>query len=299
MRDRLKKWGGQAWTGREDALVRRLYGRIPSRQIGLRLGRSKWSVQHRAKSLGIDAGRCLTPAQRRRVVELYPDHTTREIQEIIGRERHGQPADSTIRTIARCAGLRKCRRYSPRMRERVRQLNAEGLADSQIARRLRIDCVKSVWKMRTSLGLPRNDATLRKIHRRAYLKQMRVLGHPNLGAMRLELVRRFCRDKGWPEDLGLRHVQILELLGSVSGPLPRVEIARRIGAPIPANQRSLLKNGHNSSYLGDLQRLGLVVRLQRALTIHGRGKGRSRDLYTLAPKALDVIIRRNKRCATG
>lgn len=108
-------------------------------------------------------------------------------------------------------------------------------------------------------------------------RQCAKLGVKSLAEVRSLRIREVARDLGWPEHLCLRSVQILEALYQI-GPMTRKQIAVAIGVKWLGSRKTFSSNraeGH--SYLAELQRAGLVVRIESAIT--HKGKGNHQDLY--------------------
>ena len=73
------------WTKREDAIVRRDYGRIPTRELAEKLNRTKGAVQGRAGHLGLRVKRrsltAWTEKEDALLRRLEPTHTAEQIAE--------------------------------------------------------------------------------------------------------------------------------------------------------------------------------------------------------------------------
>lgn len=195
----------------------------------------------------------------------------------------------------------------------VRRLHRVGLNDAEIARRLggRFRDHRNVCTVRHKLGLPKNEEAIYAAQLRAIAAQRRRLGIKNSAELRSRAFRRFAVERGWPEGLRPREVQILEFLAVAGGPADRWTIAKAIGFNMNRcrgkyGQRALLSSGcsrrltidghpDRGSYLANLMVRGLVIDLGRRLKF-GPGKGQSRHVYTLSPAAIAVVTQRSRRC---
>lgn len=239
---------------------------------------------------------CYTAAEMDLVRRRYGELTAAELAARI----HGTPrAARLIYRLAHRIGLRKwpdCREHY----EPVRRLHAEGLTDADIASRLGLDR-RYVSTIRADrLRLPVNADAVRAAGRRAVAAQRRTLGIRSSGDLRRWAYRKFARERGWPEDLRPRAVQILELL-AVAGPLDRWQIAEGIGWNVGRSlkgkhgQRFLLaSNDPEGSYTAHLLKRGLVVYQIRSRSSGRQGIGRLPGLYMLSPAALDIVIGRTR-----
>ena len=114
------------------------------------------------------------------------------------------------------------RRYTEdkRLRDWVAYFALKGWLDQEIAdswngtRRTYRLCRRVVCDVRRALGLPANANNAR--HRakvaEATRRQLERVGLGSLAEVRKEAYRRFARQRGWPEWLRPRHVQILDVL---------------------------------------------------------------------------------------
>jgi len=110
--------------------------------------------------------------------------------------------------------------------------------------------------------------------------QCEAAGVRNLAELRSVNMKRVARSLGWPDHLRLRSVQILETLYQL-GPMTRRQIADAIGVQWKGSRKAFATSrAEGGGYLAELQRAGLVIRLQKAVT--AKGKGRSHDLYMVA-----------------
>lgn len=183
---------------------------------------------------------------------------------------------------ARTLGLCIPQRFrAPDMVAFVRSKNGAGWSDSEIAEARRCDR-HAVSHLRKSLGLPSNARGERfkaKI-RDGTRRQCSEWGVPNLAALRGKVFRDRAREAGWPEDLRLRAVQMLNVLWE-RGPQTRRQLCDAIGMKWLGSRKSLVSNDPGGTYLTYLIKRGLVISLGRIGTVHGKGKGRSVQVYSL------------------
>jgi hypothetical protein len=119
-------------------------------------------------------------------------------------------------------------------------------------------------------------------------QQLQRAGLPSIGHLRVEAFKKYARDHGWPEDLQVREVQILNAMWD-RGPMTRREIAAAIGMPWKGTRKSLMGNRIGGSYLATLMRRGMVVNLGRIVKHPDAGKGgragqgKNCCVYSLSP----------------
>jgi len=209
---------------------------------------------------------------------------------------------TAVRQTAWKMGIKLHPHLPRRVYDDVRQAHAEGLTDADIARRLGINR-RTTQDIRRRLGLSISRGAILEAQRRGIISQRRTLGLRGGGNLRGWAHRRFARERGWPEGLRPRAVQILEVL-AVAGPLNRWQIAEKINwnwqrsvrDKVHGQRHLLSSNDPEGSYLANLLKRGLVV-YQRVQRKSGRrGIGRQPGLYMLSPAALDVIIGRVQPC---
>jgi hypothetical protein len=75
----------RAWTLEEDAILRREYGQMPTRDLAVLMGRSIMGIRGRAKKLDIKTGRWWTEAESAEFIRLYPDMDTAALAAHFGR----------------------------------------------------------------------------------------------------------------------------------------------------------------------------------------------------------------------
>lgn len=208
---------------------------------------------------------------------LYLTVPTRELGRRLGR------SVQAIQNRMRIDRLETQRiRFSSDAIAKIVELNALGLSDSEIGAQCGSDrhCIAA---MRKRLGLPSNQfgARMRERVRGKTREQCETAGVSSLGEYRALVLKVRVVRSGWPSDLRWRCVQILDLLES-RGPLTREDIADGIGMPWRGSRKSLYSNERSGggSYLANLMRRGLVIKLGRI--IGGRGQGANVNLYAMA-----------------
>jgi hypothetical protein len=219
------------------------------------------------------SGQRWTDEEKRILKASYKTVPTRELATQLGRSARAIYARMAVDGLA-----------TPRIRfdgwklELIRQRNADGLSDSDIAAELGADrhCITA---QRKRLGLPSNacHARQRDKIRVCTKRQCDRAGVSSVGELRAVVYRARAIKAGWPSDLRWRSVQILELLEQ-RGPMTRKQIAEAIGLPWRGSRKSLRSNDPEGSYLANLMRRGLVIRLGRIV----RGEGRCKNVYLYA-----------------
>jgi DNA-binding CsgD family transcriptional regulator len=140
------------WTAKDDALLHKLDGATPRREVAARLGRTPLAVQGRAKRLGLtdEAARPWSKADEKRLARLYGSgmgYTA--IASKLGRTRSG--VHNRLRTLGLTASLPLKRRWNKADETLLRQLWGT-LPKAEIAVRLGRS-VSSVSKKAHTLGL--------------------------------------------------------------------------------------------------------------------------------------------------
>ena len=218
-----------------------------------------------------------TAAELAELDRLYPTHTASEIAAALGRtvrSVYGQAESRGLMNQSRC-------RVDVTFDDAVRQMNARGLPDAEIARSIGCDR-HTVSRRRRQFDLPSNakGEWFREKIRAATKRQLQRCGLPSLADVRAEAFRRYAARRGWPPDIAPTAVHILDALDE-RGPMTRREIADAIGMPWHGSRSSLKCTAkHGGSYLAGLIRRGLVVQLGRI--VRGEGRGRSVCLYSLS-----------------
>lgn len=264
------------WTTRDRRVLAACVGRLSHAEIAARLGRSMFAVRAYCLRHGYARPAFWSAADRATVRRLYRKVPAAEIARRLGR---------TFRAVHQCAramGLHTPQRFrAPDMESFVRERNADGWPDAEIARARGVER-HAVAHLRKRLGLPSNQFSAR---RRAAVaartaEQLRRAGLPSIGHLRVQAFRARARAAGWPDDLRPRAVQILNLLWE-RGPQTRRQIADAIGMRWKGSRNSLTSNDPEGTYLAHLVARGLVVDLGRVGTVRGQGKGRSVHVYSL------------------
>lgn len=305
--------GSRFWTPARDARLRELWGTASTAEIARRLGVSTAAVKTRVrKRLGLPSRReRWTPQLDARLRVLYPTRTAAAIAVELGR--------TTGSVYRRAAQLRleKHPHWPAEVLDRVRRLNAEGLCDRLVAERVGPplaagDAGRDQAKhIRQRLGLPfRPDADAR---RRSIANQRKTLGIRHGGDLRAVAHARYARANGWPDDLPVRAVQILNVLCQ-HGPKTARQLAEAIGMPtdqrntqhggavyLKACSNSRRVRGHGT-YTGLLKARGLVQYVHRAVPGRPKATGcRVPGVYSITAKAIalhqEILDERNERGA--
>jgi hypothetical protein len=219
-----------------------------------------------------------TDAERETLKALHETTPTREMAHILGR------STQAVGNRMILEGLRKRRiRIPSSALATIRELNHKGWSDSEIAESLGSDrhCVS---RRRKDMGLPSNARNQRyrdKI-RAGVRRQCEAACVKNMGEYRALMHRVKVLQSGWPRDLRMRSVQILNVLDE-RGPMTRRQIAEAVGMPWHEESNSLTSNDSEGTYLAHLQARGLVMRLGRIVL--GKGRGKSVNLYSLTLNA--------------
>lgn len=225
------------------------------------------------------AGKRWTNEEEEFVRAHWGTHTARDLATQLGR------STKAVRQKGVKMRLRKIIRWPKEVVSVVREMHAQGLTDTQIAR-ARPDLfapgdvgrAQVTFLRHNRLQLPANRSPARQ--RCGYERQLVSCGVRSFAELRSQAYRRYARESGWPEDLPLRAVQVLNVLATRGVPMTRRELAEAIS---PRPLRSL-------KVTGPLLRRGLLHALKRKCA--GQGKGRSVDLYVLGPEALRILQER-------
>ena len=145
--------------------------------------------------------------------------------------RLGRTVTSVYQAAARLGLMRPTPRLvdRPGLVDRLKALHGRGWSYGEIGRDLKVDR-HHVASLCRKLGLPDHGWTehMRANVRRKTAEQLRKAGLPSIGYLRVAAFRTYARDRGWPEDLKKRQVQILELLWA-NGPMTRDELGKALG----------------------------------------------------------------------
>lgn len=277
------------WTKTDERLLRKYFRQGMYRdEIGELLDRSESAIKTRLGRLGLLKSRLFTAEEKQFATENRGKLSTDEICAKLGR-----PREAIYRLWDRL-GLCERRRDSAPLMAFIRELHPLGWSDAEIADAwnllARSDAVSREWVCevrRDKCGLPHNAFSK---HRRQLVaaktrEQIAAAGVKSLAEIRRKAFDDFATRHGWPEDLRPRAVQILDLLYQ-HGPHTRRQIADAIKMPWKGSRKSLVSNDPEGSYLAHLIARGLVVVSKRAHTVHGQGRGRSCDVYAIAPNVV-------------
>jgi hypothetical protein len=276
---------GRSWSGREKRKLSLWWAKgVPRAEISRRLGRSIPSVVSRAKLLGCRRpGRHYFTRDEARLLRIRY-----RVDGAAWCARRLKVSIQQVRAAARRLGIaRRIPRIDYADLDRfIRRHWPLGWSDREIAdaytARRRITERHTVGDRRRAMALASNALSE---HRRRKIaettrQQLQREKLPTLAALRANRFREYARERGWPENLPPRGVQILDALYE-RGPMTRRQIAAAVGMP--------WKGGNTfnwtppkytrGSYLADLAARGLVVRMRRAAP-GGRG-GQKVDLYAI------------------
>lgn len=216
-------------------------------------------------------------ADLRYVAKHYRNKPVEEIAAKLNRSR-----GAVYQQAAKLGVITPIDRELQAKRERgIRRWHANGWSSREIGEKIGMH-PRSVRDKMHALGLTPNGRNERYRKRVAATtrKQCKEAGVANLGELRSKEFKRLAKRLGWPDHLSLRAVQILETLYQ-QGPMTRRQIAKAIDVPWRGSRKSLGNpRVPGGSYLAELQRAGLVIRLESAIT--HKGSGNHQDLYLVA-----------------
>ena len=203
--------------------------------------------------------------------------------------RLGVPVQTVYRAASRFGVARPIERVvGKELDAHIRDHHSQGWSDSEItnawnATHPKTICRRHLSERRRHLGLKSNANNERHRQRVAAKtqEQLKEAGCNSLAEVRAKAYRKFARDRGWPEDLRPREVQIMDLLYE-RGPHTRRGIAEGIGWNTQRDQRTWLCCGKygRGSYLANLMARGLVIRLSGRV-VKGESSGKSCYLYAI------------------
>lgn len=273
-----------SWTESDHDFLRENYGKLSYAEIADKLGRSVLSVKSRAGLLGICKPRQTEQEKQGLASFITANYATMTAQEIAA--DRGVKV-STVYRVAREQGLKKAVPMPKHFRDFIKGQHAAGLNDSEIARAWNaVEDRKTerryVTEVRKLLGLEVIGYNERSVERTkaATAKQLDEAGLSSLAELRSERHRQFAKERGWPDLMPARCVQILDAIYEY-GPQTRYELADRIGMRQKGSKKTLVGTVPGGSYLAYLQRLGLVVRMNKA--VNGGPKGDRVSLYGIPP----------------
>ena len=186
----------------------------------------------------------------------------------------------------------KVKRYTAEQLESIRRAHADGLTDTDIAKRVGIER-RAVTLQRARMGLGINQEARHRAQLKSVANQKKTLGLNSMGELRTRSYRRFAVENGWPADMRPREVQILNVLSQTPG-LTRRQLATVIGMNDRKRSKNLLccKYGRGS-YTANLIHQGYIVGVQRFQPFgtrrNGKGNSRLEDVYVLTEKAISMI----------
>jgi len=206
--------------------------------------------------------------------------------------------DRTLTAIRkRAAGLNvageKTRTKLPEgWQKNFRDWHALGWTDGDIAQATGL-CRRHISFLRKSIGLASNAMSdkRREAVRQKTAEQLASCGCRSIGELRAKRFQAFAVSLGWPADLRVRGVQIVELLLREPA-LNRRQISDMIGMPWKGSRKSLVSNDPEGSYLANLMTRGLVIRSPRVYVSKETGKrkgvGKGVRYYSASPLAHEI-----------
>lgn len=281
-----------------DELIRPLHQQgLNDGSIAERLGVNRRAVNARRRAMGL-AVNYENYKWRVKPIEGHDDL----IRQLHGEGKLDRDIAATIGCSRRALSLRRtelglkphdsdpCVKLIP-FDDQIRARLAEGWSDAEIGKELGF-CRRVISYRRKALGLPAsgNNERRRAKVREKTRQQLAARGLTSPAQLRIEAFKKFAREKGWPEDLPPRAVQILELLHA-QGVATFEHIAKSIGMNTTRKRAAWLYcNRPGGSYTAVLMRAGLVMRSPKILlagTTPGKRKcvGRGVHFYGLTPLA--------------
>ena len=219
-----------------------------------------------------------TASEDAKLRELFKTKPAREIAIELNRTIRSvyQHCDRLSLSIRRDKNLVQFRKSE------IKRLIEEGLSDELTAKQLGMTR-KGVSRHRIRMGMPANDRNerYRQSVREKTKEQLAKAGLNSLAEGRAREFEKFSENAGWP-GVSVRGAQIANLLYS-RGPMSRRQITEALGMPWKGSRKSLNNPMvPGGSYMAELQRAGIVVRLKRAVQVLGKGRGYTHDLYMIA-----------------
>lgn len=176
---------------------------------------------------------------------------------------------------------------------KIAALHAKGYSGQEIADGVGLGR-RTVQNHLNRMGLSangRNERYRKRVAKRTK-QQCQEAGVKSLAGIKALEVRKLANGLGWPEHLSLRGLQIVDLL-YVRGPMTRKQIAAAIGMRWKSSRKALSNSRvPGGSYMAELLRAGLLVRLESAIT--HKGKGNHEDVYMVGLEIEPCQIARNK-----
>ena len=161
-----------------------------------------------------------------------------------------------------------------------------GWSDSEIGAAVQKNGVQvdrhRVGDLRRALGLATNVASL---HRRQLVsartvEQCRRAGVDSLSKLKSQVFDRWKTAKGWPAELTVRAVQVIDLLYRL-GPMTRKQICAAIG-DTSRKRTAPTSNAPGGTVLAELARAELICLLPKVIQV-GPSRGRRVNLYFVSP----------------
>lgn len=249
--------------------------------ISSAMNRSRYAIASAVQRFGLeDQNRYWKPWQQAFVAAHYRRARTATIAACLGKSPHA------VYLTANRLGLSE--KQSTPIRDQhaeFMRLHRLGWSDAEVAAALGVTREGvTEYRSRQKPPLPANGRNERYRRRVAEntKRQCQEAGVASLAEVRVLAFRDFAKRNGWPEDLRPRAVQILNLLYD-NGPMTRRQIVAAAGMRWRGSRPSLCSNDPEGSYLANLIARGLVVSLGRIGTVHGKGKGRSVQVYAVPP----------------
>jgi hypothetical protein len=236
--------------------------------------RRYWTEQETARLVAAWAGVRQGTRTARQVLAEFPGRTLQSIRSRI--------------SMIHQAGQVPQKKLPDNWQDLFRQWNAQGWTDADIANETQVTR-RYVSFLRKEMGLPDNNLSQLRIERvkAKTREQLAAAGCASLGEVRATRFRQFAVEHGWPEDLRVRGVQILELL-LIEPALTRREISDRLGLEWKGARKSLVSNDPEGSYLANLAARGLVIKSPRVASGEtGKRKrhGKTVCYYSASPLA--------------
>lgn len=220
--------------------------------------------------------RFYTQEQRDALIANYGKMLAKDLAKMIGR------SVSSVHNTALRYGLTEKRDHDliESRAQKVAELNAQGWSDQEVADAIGISR-RSIRNYRDKLGLEpngRNERYRKRVSENTR-RQLEKAGVSSLAGLKSLEVKKYVRSLGWPDTLSLGSAFILELLYT-RGPMTRRQLSEATGFRWKGTRKSLCNNRvPGGSYLAELQRAGLVVRLKNAINgmiVSGHGR---QDIY--------------------
>lgn len=271
------------WTAEEDDLVRRDFPTRGARAVARDLGRTPLSVKQRAMKLGARSLCWWTPEEDDDLRRSYAEESAVVIGARLG--RHASAVYKRAEHLGLCEVVTHISGDQPLL-EQIADLARQGLGILQIASETGRNR-QGIRRALKRMGIRADGAKRRaEANREARRKQLETLGlEPGrTGSIRTLAFRKHARERGWPEDLGPREVQIIELLCD-HGPQTLRQLVVRMG--LRRDRKYPLCGGTpGRSYPSELERRGLAYRVMRV--IKDPNTGNLVDLYFPTMAALEI-----------